>query len=121
MSQGQFVRSRYEADAGTIHNIRVQPLTLTAVVGGGANSAPTGAVDSPISARSSQSARAFGLRPRQVTLAWSGDPPTGYDDRGTIRIPILTPARFNAINVGATGTYRGAGVTVVGKSPESTR
>lgn len=121
MSQGRFVRSRYQADIGTIHNIRVQPETLEANLGGGINSAPTGAVDSPISARSSQSTRAVGLRPRLVTLAWVDDPPEGYDDRGTLRVPILTPARYQAIVIGSTGTYQGASVTVIGKSAESVR
>lgn len=121
MSAGQFTRSRYEADNDDIHPIRVQPETLAASLGGGANAAPSGTVNVGISARSSQSSRAFGLRPRQVTLAWTGEPPTGYDDRGTIRIPILTKTRFDAIVVGGTGTYLGASVTVVGKSPESKR
>lgn len=121
MSAGRFVRSRYEANNGLIHPIRVQPETLEASLGGGANAAPAGAVDTSISVRTSQSARAFGIRPRLVTLAWSAAPPAGYDDRGTIRLPILTEARYDAINVGGTGTYLGAGVTVVGKSPESVR
>lgn len=121
MSQGQFSRSRYEADNDDIHPIRVQPETLSASLGGGANAAPTGAVTVGISARTSQSARAFGLRPRSVSLAWTATPPTGYDERGTLRIPILTKARFDAIVVGSTGTYLDTGVTVIGKSPESKR
>jgi len=121
MSAGRFVRSRYEANNGLIHPIRVQPETIAASLGGGTNAAPAGAVDTSISVRTSQSSRAFGIRPRLVTLAWEGTPPTGYDDRGTIRIPILTETRFDAIQVGGTGTYLGASVVVVGKSPESVR
>ena len=121
MSQGQFTRSRYQANNGAIHPIRVQPETIAAVIDGNANAAPAGAVTVGLSARVSQSRRAFGLTPRQVTLAWTGAVPDGYDPRGTIRIPILTSANFDDINVGDTGTYLGSGVTVVGKSPESAR
>lgn len=121
MSAGQFTRSRYEADSGEIHPIRVQPETITATLGGNANSAPAGAVTVGLSAQVSQSRRALGLTARKVTLAWTSAVPDGYDPRGTIRIPILTRTAFDDIQVGDTGTYLATDVTVVGKSPESAR
>lgn len=121
MSAGQFVRSRYEADSGEIHPIRVQPETVAASIDGNANAAPAGAVTVGLSAQVSQSRRAFGLTARKITLAWTAAVPDGYDPRGTVRIPVLSRATFDAINVGDEGTYLGSGVTVVGKSPESAR
>lgn len=121
MSSGRFVRSRYEADNGTIHPIRLQPETLEANIGGGANAAPSASTDTDLSAKVSRGGRAFGLRPRFVTVVWSGEAPSGYDDRTPLRIPILTESRFDAINVNSTGTYLGASVTVISKTPESIR
>jgi len=51
MSAGAFTRTRYRADSGDTHPIRVQPETLTAAFGATANSAPTDAIDNPISAK----------------------------------------------------------------------
>lgn len=119
MSSGRYTRSKYEADSGDIHPIRVQPETLAATVGGGANAAPGGTITSPISAKVSKSNRGVGLKPRTVTIVFDeGAAPAGYADNSPITIPVLTPARYTAIAKGATGTYLGAGVTVVSKSPE---
>jgi hypothetical protein len=119
MSAGSFTRSRYEADSGEIHPVRVQPETILASIGGSANAAPTGTVTNGISARVSGSSRRFGLRCRSVTLRWTGAVPEGYEDDGFVRIPILTPAVYNAISRGSTGTYLTLPVEVVGKTPES--
>lgn len=121
MSAGAFSRSKYEADDGEIHPIRVQPETIDASVGGNDNTAPAGAVTIGLSARVSQSARAFGLRPRLVSLAWFADPPADYDPLGIIRIPILRKAAYDDIVVGDSGSYLGGTVIVIGKSPESKR
>lgn len=121
MSAGIFTRSRYEADDGEIHPIRVQPETILASLGGNDNDAPAGAVTIGLSARISQSKRAFGLKPRMVSLAWFSGAPSGYDALGVIRIPILTKAAYDDIQVGDSGSYLGGTVTVIGKSAESKR
>lgn len=121
MSSGRFTRSKYEADDGTIHPIRLQPETLEANIGGGANSPPSADTDTDLSAKVSRGARAFGLRPRFVTAVWTETPPSGYDDRTPIRLPILTEARYDAINVNGTGTYLGSSITVISKTRESIR
>lgn len=120
MSAGNFVRSRYESDAGNIHPIRVQPETIAANIGG-ANAAPAGTVDVAISARVSGGNRQLGLTARKVRLAFTGGSPTDYADDSIVTIPVLTPAIFNAIAVGQTGTYLGQAVEVVGKTSESSK
>lgn len=120
MSAGEFVRSRYESDAGNIHPIRVQPETVAASIGS-ANAAPVGTVDVPISAKVSGGRRELGLIARRVRLAFTAGAPTDYAEDSIVSIPILTPAVFNAIAVGQTGTYLGLGVEVVGKTPESSK
>lgn len=120
MSQGAFTRTRYEADSGEIHPIRVQPETTAANIGG-ANAAPAGVTTSSISARVNKTNREFGLRPRYITVRFTGVAPDEYEPGNLYRIPILTPARYNTINVGATGTYLGADVEVVSKSAENVK
>jgi len=75
MSAGAFTRTRYRADSGDTHPIRVQPETLTAAFGATANSAPTDAIDNPISAKVSNGNRAFGLKPRSVTIVFETNAP----------------------------------------------
>lgn len=122
MSQGAFVRSRYESDAGTVHPIRVQPETIAMTLGGTANGVPAGAVNSGISARVSGGRRQLGLTARKVTIAFvAGDVPEGYLEGSTISLPWLNPATFGALGAGATGIYQGSAVELVGKSAESIR
>jgi len=120
MSAGNFTRTRYEADNGEIHPIRVQPETIAANVGA-ANAAPTGAVTVGLSARVSGGRRQLGLTARSVRLQFTGTIPDGYAENSTLTIPVLTPATFTAATVGTTGSYLGAAVVVVGRSPESSR
>lgn len=122
MSAGRFTRTRYELDqanGGIVLACKVQPETLAATIGTTANAAPADPVDFNFSATISQGRRSAGVNMRSVTLAWTTDPPEGYAAGGTIRIPVLTPATFAAWTLGATGTYLGTGVTVVGRSPET--
>lgn len=119
MSSGAFSLSKYEADDGTIHPIRIQPETIIANF----NAAPTGATTSGIRAKVSGSRRTYGVHARLVRLTWT-DPaqvPDGYKVGGTIALPILTAARYAAIKVGDATTYLGKGATVVGKTPEVSR
>lgn len=121
MSSGAFTRSKYQSDQTTrIYNIRVQPETIAATLGGNANAAPSGDVTEPTSARARGSRRSLGIVARRVTLEFTADPPDGYED-DLLTIPVLTPTVFNALNIGATGTYLGAAVRVVGLTPESRR
>lgn len=122
MSNGRFVRSRYETDDGEIAPVRVQPETLAATVGGQTNAAPPGPTTQSTSAKISRGNREFGLRPRYVTFAWNpGSAPDGYDERTLQKLPILTEAAYNAITNGAPVAYLGGAGTVVSKTPESVR
>lgn len=119
MSAGNFIISKYEADDGEIHPIRIQPETIIATT----NPAPTGATTSSIRARVGGSRRSYGLHARTIRVTWTvpATHPDGYKDGGTMTIPVLGAAAFAAINVGSTFTYLGSGVTVTGKSPEVVR
>jgi len=122
MSAGAFVISKYSASYGNadqIHPIRVQPETITASIGGTANSAPTGAVNNPIQARVSGGNRKIGLHARYVTLRFpaTGQPAT-YAPGGTTRIPALQEPFYNAAVKGATCTYLSVACTVVSRSRE---
>lgn len=120
MSAGTFLKTKYETNAGAVHPIRAQPETLAAVIAGVTNAAPAGPVTNGISARVSNGNREFGLKPRGVTLEWTGAIPEGYSG-DPIYIPALTPAFYNAAVKEATGTYLGQGVKVVSQSPERIR
>lgn len=122
MSAGVFERSRYEADNGDVHAIRVQPETIAATFGGTANNPPAGAVDQQVSARVGGGNRRYGVKARAVSVTWTGAPPAGYADDELLRVPILTPDLYDAITPNSTvGTYLGANVIVVGKLPERVR
>jgi hypothetical protein len=123
MSAGAFILSKYPAVylSTAIHPIRIQPetLALSLTVGGTAtaNTAPTGAVTNPISARVSSSKRSLGLRPFLVRFKFSGTPPTGYLANAVITLPILNPVLRAAVKT-TIGTYLGAAIVVTGISPE---
>lgn len=117
MSAGAFSVTKYEADSDEIHPIRVQPETVAAF----ANAAPAGEVTSSISAVVSLTRRQKGLRPRYVSCKFSGALPDGYQAGTIYRIPILTKAIYDGLNVGGTGTYLGNPVVIVGKESERVR
>lgn len=119
MSAGAFQIEAYETDPGTIHAIRVQPETLAATIGGTANAAATGAIVGLGSASVSRGRRANGINARLVRLRFTGTPPTGYLENGTVTIPALTPEFYDAAIRGATGSYLGVAVEVSGRSPET--
>lgn len=121
MSAGAFLANgKYEADSGTIYRIRVQPETVAANIGS-ANAVPAGAVDGEGSARVGGGNRQIGIKARSVTVRFTATVPDGYAADRLLRIPILTPAVYDAITPGATGTYLGTAVVVVGKNPERVR
>lgn len=120
MSAGPFQYSKYQATGGGIYRIRVQPETLQLNVGG-ANSAPGGEINQAGTVRARGSRRSFGIVARGFSLRFTGAPPSGYAPGRTLVVPVLTPARWNDVNLGDEGTYLGANVQVVGKIPESIR
>jgi hypothetical protein len=119
MSSGEFSNSKYESNSGRVYFAKVQPETLALDIGGSTNDAPAGAIDQEVSAKMNGSRREIGVNARSVSLSWTASPPTGYDANGVVRVPIMTPTFFDSITRGATGTYLGAAVEVVGKSPEA--
>lgn len=120
MSAGGFTTAVYEANAGTFHNVRLQPETLAATIGGTANAAPAGPVDSPFWCKVSKGATEYGLGPRFGVIGWNdGAAPTGYKESENVAIPILDPALFIAANIGDAVTYNGGTGTLVGKRAEN--
>lgn len=116
MSEGRFDRAAgYETEGGDTRPIRVQPETITAW-----NPEAVGTVSGSY-VKVSGSRRGYGTFARVARFEWNGTPPTGYDDRGTITLPILTPAAYNALNVGSNYAYLGASLTLIGLSPERSR
>jgi len=118
MSSGRFDFTFYETDDGTIIPLRVQPETLAADFAGTANAGATGPAASGYpSAQVSGSRRGFGIFARYVTVAWT-TAPTGYDDRGIVRIPVPIKATFDAIARNGTVSYLGGTGRVVNKFQE---
>lgn len=123
MSAGEFTRTFYELDTGNgggIARIRVQPETLAATIGGSANTAPAGPATVPVSASVSAGNRENGIKARSVTLLFTAAAPTGYSG-DPVTIPVMQESTFAAWTLGATGTYLGAAVEVIGRSPERVR
>lgn len=120
MSAGAFVRSTYQLDNASNAAIRIQPETLALTLGGVANTAPGGAITVPGSASVSRGNRANGINARTVTIVFD-TPPAGYKANSPIRLPWLASVSFASLVTGATGTYLGSPVTLIGKSPERIR
>jgi len=121
MSAGNFTTAFYELSAengGYIMSCRVQPETLAATIGGTANAGVTGPATAPGSATISQGRRTAGVNMRYVVLQWTADKPEGYEGR-TVKIPVLDPAVYADWTKGATGTYLGEAVKVVGRQGET--
>lgn len=107
-------RTRYEGDEGDIYAI-----TLSPDYAAKAGAAPTGTVTSPIKAKVSKSSRAYGIRPRGVTLSRTvGTAPDTFTK--TTFLPVLTPAAFNSATfaLDASITIGTTVWTVVAKRPE---
>jgi hypothetical protein len=122
MSAGAFEFTRYQVTGLAGNQImiaRVQPETLGLVLGG-ANNEPGGAtVTLPLRVNISGNANSLGVKPRTVSLRWTGAPPAGYSANGVLVVPILSEALWESVDPGiTTGTYLGTAVRVVGKGPE---
>lgn len=126
MSAGAFTRANYQAsyNPAAIHPIRVQPetLALSVTVGGSTvtNTGSASALTTPTSVRVGGGRRRRGVNARLIRIQFSGTPPTGYKAGSTITLPAINPALLAAPN-GATGTYLGAAIVVIGTTPESSR
>lgn len=115
MSSGPFENTKYQSDDGSIHPIRIQPETL--VVSG---AAPSGAIDSSVSAQVGGSRRKYGLHARGVRLSrvfGSGD----TAGRRYNFLPVLTTTTFDGLSKGGTVTYGGNTWTITDKVPEKQR
>jgi hypothetical protein len=125
MSAGNFIFSRYQSTSlpgDPIMIARIQPETQDLVLGGAANEQAGSTVTLPLRVNISGSNNSLGVKPRTVTLRWITDVPAGYAPNGVLKVPIMTPALWDAIDPGiTTGTYLGGTVRVVGKSPERYR
>lgn len=123
MSSGRFETAFYEMsdeNGGFILRCRVQPETLAAEIASTANAGVAGPATAPGSATISQGRRTAGVNMRYVTLGWTAAPPAGYSG-DPVRIPVLDPAVFAEWTLGATGTYLGAAVEVLGRVGETVK
>lgn len=123
MSAGVFEIEFYELDTGNgggVASIRVQPETVAATINGAANAGASGPATIPLFAKAAKGVREYGIGARSVTLRFTGAPPTGYsgDD---VRIPVLLESTYASWALNETGSYLGAAVQVVGRSPERIR
>lgn len=108
------VHTRYLADSGAIHPIRLRYNTA-AIVGA---DAPGSSVTSSIQVKVSKSKRQFGLRPRGIQIGRSlvsGD----ITQIEYAFLPVLTPAALNGYKKEDTISYNGATWRVVSIVPEN--
>lgn len=120
MSAGGFVGAIYESNVlGETMPALVQPETLTLTLGNVANSSAGEDITLPLRVSMSRNRNALGVKARTVSLRWTATPPTGYKAGSVVRVPIMDPELFDAVNPNVTaGTYLGAAVICVGKTPE---
>lgn len=96
-----FTTTKYEADNGDIHPIRIDSTRIAA-----AGTAPTEAQTSSVFAKISKTNREFGLRPRGLRLVRTvGTAPDTF--KKYTFLPILTEAAF-----GGTGSSVGSEITI---------
>lgn len=121
MSQGRFTRSKYQSNqTARIYSIRVQPETLTLTIDGTPNDPPSGDITESVSARARGSRRSIGITARAVSVEFTSTLPTGYTGE-PLTVPVMTPSLFETAAIGATGTYLGQPIEVIGLRPESRR
>lgn len=116
MSSGIFLDAFYEADNGAIARIRIQPETAATAIGAAPNVIPAGPADQLASAIARKGRREIGLGARYIGVSFA-TPPSGYTSE-VLYIPILTPAVFNAANLGDSVTYLGATGVLISKTAE---
>jgi len=124
MSEGSFIFATYESDAGTFHNIQVQPETLTLTVGGVANAEAANPVDSDLRAVVSKGRNSVGLNARLVRIEVEASGTSDIEVGSILTLPWLTAGNFGDITrpAGQAVTYRD-GITgrLSGNTPEKFR
>lgn len=123
MSAGPFLRGFYETEVGNIAPIRLQPETAALSLDGSTNAIPAGPSTAGFpSAQVSRGRRSIGVNARLVRVQFApGAAPTGYKEGVAIALPWFQADSFANLPTGATGTYLGSSVTLVGKTAESVR
>lgn len=116
MSSGAFTRGFYECNNGDKLTVRYQPESVIAAV----NPAAAGPATFKGSARISGGTRQIGTVTRAIYAVWK-TAPAGYKAAGSLRIPIFTPAAYEAIQIGQEITYLGGTAEVTGYRPERRR
>lgn len=109
------VKSKYEADNGDIHPIRLNPDTLAA-----AGSVPAGAYTSSLSADVRKGKREYGLGPRGVIISRTiGTAPDTF--KRYAFIPVLSSANYDSgvFVVGGAITYKTIAHVVESLVPET--
>lgn len=109
-----FSDTKYEADSGSIHKLRLQPKILAA-----AGTPPTGDVDSDILPKVSKSNGEYGIRPRYVRGSTIiGTSPNDF--RKYIKVPVLTPTAFASagFQLNASITVDSVAYTIISRFPE---
>lgn len=118
MSAGQFTITKYESTelGGAVMPIKVLGSTVI-FAAGAANTAPEGPITIPLFVNVSANRGEYGVKPRKVTFEFTAAPPAGYTG-DNLTVPVLTEAAYAAYAPGVTGTYLGAAVRVVSRTPE---
>ena len=117
MSTGAFESAKYATDEGVVHPCTIQPETFTFTVGGVANAQPVTPVTGVGSAKMSSSQRRFGINARTVRFRFNAAFEE-YKLGSTLTIPVFIKGNWDGYKKGLTGTYQGAAITIVGRSPE---
>lgn len=113
MSAGAFSTAVYEDDNGDGFAAKVQPESINAF-----NPNGTAAITQRGRIKLSSGRREFGLAPRTVSGVWI-TAPAGYKAGGTVKIPIMTKAAWDAIDLNESLTYlTGGSFRVTGKNNE---
>ena len=126
MSAGPFEIVAYETSdpdlGGAVLPIKIQPETALLFIAGTVNAPSVTPINWPVRVAASAGNNEYGVKPRRVTIRFTDQAvlPDGYkgDD---LMLPVLTTAAAAAYVVGSTGTYLGAPVQVISKSPERYR
>jgi hypothetical protein len=117
MSAGRFnTTAKYETNTGDIRPIKVQPETIQSW-----NPEATGTSQGAF-VKVSGGRRGYGTHARMASFKWKNDiAPSGYDNRGSIRIAMLTATAANNLTYGTDYDYLGQSLNLVGFTPERSK
>ena len=121
----QRVSVRYELREGGTGEVvlaEVEPDVLSFRLGNGnTNRTSSRAVTLPIHASCNAGRSGSGIHSRGLLIAWTGDPPQGYERSGKLFIPVLRLFFFDISKLHNLATYKGSQCIIVGKRPEIIR